>query len=186
MKRRQFLTSAAVLSTGSIGAAAYSTATVSRDVTIALDTDENAVIGLTPSADLQAVSLTNGRLTIDTQTGSSSGLNTNASFSFGDSSSPSSTFAFKLTNNDSVSRQFTFELTGFGGVFGGNGQLTFDFYDSTGSSVASVTASGGTATTTLSANSDLFAIIDVDTTDLDPSTNPSGTLDISASPAPSP
>lgn len=180
MKRRQFLTSAAVLSTGSIGAAAYSTASVSRDVTIALDTDDTAVIGLTPSSDLSAVSLDQGRLTVDTETGSSTGLNTNASFTYGDSSSPSSTFAFKLTNNDSVNRQFTFELTGFSGVFGGNGSLTFSFYDNSGSETASVDASGSTSSTTLSSSSSLYAIIEVDTTDLDPSTDPSGTLKISA------
>lgn len=180
MQRRQFLTSAALLSTGSIGAAAYSTATVSRNVTVALDTDDTAVIGLVPSNQFDAVSLNKGRLTIDTQTGSSTGLNTNASFVYGDSTSPSTTFAFKLTNNDSVSRDFTFELTGFAGAFGGNSSLTFTFYDNTGTQAASITASGSTASTTLSSNASLYAIIDIDTSGLDHTTNPSGKLKLTA------
>jgi len=180
MERRQFLSIVAVLSTGSIGATAYSTANVSRDVTVSLDTDENAAIGLTPSSNLSAISLNQGELVIDTETGSSSGLNTNASFTYGDSSSPSSSFAFKLTNNDTTSREFTFEITGFSGVFDGNGSLTFTFYDDTGTEATTVDASGSTSSTTLSSASSLFAVIDVDTTDLDASTDPSGSLEISA------
>ena len=138
MERRNFIIGAASLATATtIGSVAVTSATVERDVNIAVASDDQALIGLIPG-DTSAAELVNGdQLEIDVSTDQSSGLNTNALFEYGDPSDPVSTNLFSLVNNDDDTQEFT---VSFAPTEGGNdGAVTFTLYDDGGDQVGDVT-----------------------------------------------
>lgn len=177
MQRRDFVLAASgLLASTSIGAAAYTNADVSRDVTIGIAQDNNAIIGLAPGS-TSAVELVDDQLVIDTSTSNSNGLNPNGTFDYGDASSPTSTFAFSITNNDATQRDFDLSLTGFS--ISGSASLTFSVYDDTGSLTGDLQP-GSSLTQTLSSAQSAYVIISIDTSGLTASDDLNGTFDISA------
>ncbi|MFC6954340.1 hypothetical protein [Halorubellus litoreus] len=110
MHRREFLLSATgIVGASTVGSIAYTSATVERDVTSSVAADASAIIGLVDGG-VGAVSKTNGKLQINTDA-SSSGLNVDSTFWYGDDSSPTSTYAFKISNNSDSSETITLALT---------------------------------------------------------------------------
>ncbi|MHC3439830.1 hypothetical protein ACYJ1Y_17505 [Natrialbaceae archaeon A-gly3] len=99
MQRRSVIaTVGAVLGT-SVGAAAYTSATVNRDASFTVATDAtDALIGLNEGT-TDGVDESGDSLEISIEN-----LNTDGSFTFGDGSNVDTSYAFTITNNDSESR----------------------------------------------------------------------------------
>lgn len=176
MNRRNFVigTGALVTSAG-VGSLALTSATVERSVNIGVASDNTAIVGLIPGS-TPAASLANGdQLEIDTSTGNSSGLNTEATFTYGDASAPTSTNLFSLTNNDDVEHDFE---VSFSRANAGGGTVTFEFFDGTGTSVGSVT-DGQSQTFTLGSAAQYYVVMTVDTTGTTDGATLGGTLTFS-------
>lgn len=165
MHRREYiLASGAVLGASSIGAVAFTSASLDRAITIDVAADNNAVIGLNPQ--VSGIQLTNDVLEINP----SNGLNPEATFTYGDGSNPDSTPAFTVTNNDTDPHDYTFSITG---------TLTIDLYDSTEASIGSV-SNGNPVTTNLASGDYINAVFSVDTSGLDSTNTINETLTIAS------
>jgi hypothetical protein len=177
MQRREFIVAGAgIVGATSIGSVAFTTANVSRDVSVDIVADDAGPIAFAAGA-TNAVTLTNGLLTIDTNTANANGLNGNGTFNYGDNSAPSTTFAFSMTNNGGGSRDFTFGLGNF--TLGGSSAITLSLYDGTDTLIGDVTTSTD-QTTTLTAGSTLYAVITFDTSGLTKTDNMNGDLTVDA------
>jgi len=107
MERREFLLSAGgIVGATAIGSVAYTEASVTRNVTVNVDADSSAIIGLSPGNDAKIAGFTDGKLTINTNRDSSNGLNKRGNFTYGTRDSPE----FKITNNDEEERSLTVSL----------------------------------------------------------------------------
>lgn len=102
MRRRSVIASIGAIVGTSIGAAAYTSASTSRQATFSVASDSGtALIGLIAGTSSQITD--NGdKLDVSIQN-----LNTDASFTFGDSAALGTDYAFSIKNNDSVSRSIT-------------------------------------------------------------------------------
>lgn len=124
MRRRTLITTAGAILGTSVGAAAYSQATVTRGTSFTVATDSSAQIGL--AAGSSAITTTAD----DALDISLADLNTDSSFVYGNPANPSpasgdtldvsSDFAFSITNNNADARDITISYTGSG--------VTFDIY----------------------------------------------------------
>ncbi|MFB6137602.1 MAG: hypothetical protein ABEJ42_04595 [Halobacteriaceae archaeon] len=174
----------AVLAIGAvIGASAYTTGSVSRSTSVNVVSDDVGLIGLSDGTSGDLVTLdSSGQLSIDFTAGGASGVITDATFTLGDTADPLNKMAFNLTNNGPTARDLTIEYTGTTGAAGdGTVNIEFTFYDSTGTSVATVTDETTSATITGAASGATYtAVISIDTTGLTTSADLSGTLKVSA------
>jgi hypothetical protein len=161
----------AILGT-SVGAAAYTNATVTRDATFTVSTDaSSALIGL------NAGSTTGVTESGDTLSVSVQDLNTNGTFTYGDGTNIGSSYAFSITNNDGGQRSFTLGYSTAGVTF----ELFQQGTDWTDATSLGVVDSATDVTWTAAAAEEIRAVMTVDTsgvasgaTDLD------GTLNVSA------
>lgn len=161
MNRRNFVIGTGAIATSvGVGSLALTSATVERSVNIGVATDNAAVVGLIPGS-TSAASLANGdQLEIDTSTSNANGLNTEATFEYGDPANPTSTNLFSIVNNSGSEQEFTVE---FARSSSGDGSVTFELYDNSGSSVGNVTTSQS-QTFTLSSAAQYYVVMTVDTT----------------------
>lgn len=170
------MASAAIVGGTSIGAVAFTEASVERDVNVDIVTDENGPVTLTPGS-TSAVTLENGLLTVDTNTANANGLNGDGSFTYGDDAAPSTTHAFSMTNNGGGTRTFTLGFSNFS--LGGTSSITLSVYDDTETSIGDVSTTTD-QTTTLDAGDTVYAVLSFDTTGLTDGANMNGTLTIDA------
>ncbi|WP_336362518.1 hypothetical protein [Halalkalicoccus salilacus] len=182
MKRRTLIASIGAVAGTTLGAAAYSSATVTRDATIGVETDQLGLIQLTPSADFTQITEdgTSGALTINF-----SKLNVGSEFVFGDATAPETTHAFSFVQNDSA-RDFTFEYGLTNGDPSGDTNVQFEIFgdDGTGSIISQGTViEGGStngATVSTTVGTTYYVVLTINTTGVDQSTSLDGTLTISA------
>lgn len=116
MKRRTLIASIGAVAGTTLGAAAYSSATVSRTAMIDVSHDQNAFITLTAgeSSFITNGSGTDGALTIDIGGEGDVGLNQDATFTFGDDTDGTTIQtdkAFTIASNDPQSRDLTLNYT---------------------------------------------------------------------------
>lgn len=124
--------------TGVVGAASFTQADVTRDVSGELSADGSAVVGFGAGEGSEVV---NNELTLNFDN-ADGGLNENSTFTYGDSASVNTTHAFSVTNNDGEAHDFTFDLSD-DGVAGDNIEMTVY---SGGSAVGTLTETSGTVT----------------------------------------
>lgn len=148
-----------VIGITSVSSVAFTSASVSRDVNVAVSADDSAIVGLNPGS-LDAASLdSDGALQIDTANGSND-LNVDSTFTYGDGSNPSTTHLFSLTNNDSAEHDFTFNYNSQGAS-----AVTFEVYDDTGTQSGSF-SDANSLTSTVSSAGTLYFVMVVDTNGL--------------------
>lgn len=166
MRRRTVIASVGALLGTSVGAAAYTSATVSRDATFTVAADTNALVGLAAGSAPGVTETTSGELAI-----SIADLNTESTFTFGNSTDLTTDFAFSITNNDTIAHDIA--------VAYGTTGVTFQIYkpgtnstdgsdDWTAATIeATVDASDGTTDQDLSAmasGAEYRVVMTVDTT----------------------
>lgn len=101
MQRRTVIASIGAILGTSVGAAAYTSANVTRDATFTVAADGAALIGLSAGT---TSGVTDSGDTLQIAPGD---LNTDSTFTFGDGTDIANTYAFSITNNDSVERNLT-------------------------------------------------------------------------------
>jgi hypothetical protein len=179
MHRREFLLSATgIVGATTVGSLAYTTASVERSVTSNIAADANAVIGLTAGGVSAVTQNTDGQLVVDTGTTDSDGLNSDATFEYGDTNAPSSTFAFSVTNNDGSQHTLTVGLTGMSSIPSGS-SFTLKFYDSGDQHLGDATPNSDFSYSNWSSTETIYAVIQIDTTDATSSDDFSGTMTFS-------
>lgn len=181
MKSKYSLIIAAVFGVSLVvgGVAAFTTADLQREATVQLDDDSQAIIGLTPVAS-GITTNDNGQLSIQLgQEGSGNGLNTDATFSYGDNDDPANKSAFTMTNNDEVSHSFTVNY-GLDATDpqGTTENVVYTFYDENGNKLGQA-SEDALASFSLNSGQTAYVVVEVNTP-ADKSGDLSGTLDISA------
>lgn len=175
MKRREFLIGgASIVGATSVGAVAFTEASVTRDVTVDIVADDVGPI-LLAAGSTDTVTLNSGLLTVDTDTARADGLNGEGSFTYGDTSAASTTHAFSMTNNGGGSRDFTFGLANFA-----NSGAKVSIYDSTDTKQGDVTQASDVSVTGVASGSTLYAVLIFDTAGLDKTNDLNGDFTISA------
>lgn len=117
MHRRSVIASIGAIVGTSVGAAAYTSASVDRSASFTVAADStSALIGLTAGTTNQITSDNTDTLTI-----SVADLNTDGTFTFGDGNSLDTSHAFSIINNDSTDRSIT--------VGYGTAGTQFDIYE---------------------------------------------------------
>lgn len=173
MNRREvILGGAAIAGATAIGAIAFTTGSVDREITIDIASDDEAIIGLSPGM-TDAVEIVDGVLTIDTDTAESEGLNPDGEFVYGDPDAPTDLFAFSVTNNDDNEREFTFGLDDF--ELGGEAELRLPLYDADGGLIGDLTP-GSDQSVTLESTEMMYVHLVINSAGLDEEDEMSGTL----------
>lgn len=174
-----------VMSVSVVGAASYTSASVTRDATIGVEADDKAIIGLT-EGDVPGISQnTAGQLQIDLDE-DADGLNTEATFEYGDTSfdEPTDDHAFSINNNAGSSYAFTLS---YGDIAsdGPGDNVFFYVYDSSGNLQGSdpVTETNS-RTFTADPTETYYVVIVIDTSGVTSSADLTGRLTITASPSP--
>lgn len=157
MNRRKFiLGTATVVGVSGAGAVAFTSASVAREVNIEVDTDDDAIVGLS-AGNTGAASQEDGVLVIDTSV-EQNGLNLDSNFTFGQEETVETDHLFALTNNSSDEQDF--EL-GFD-TQSADGVATFGVYDGDNSEVGSFNGED-TVSVTLNEAETVYMIMTVDT-----------------------
>jgi hypothetical protein len=173
-----------LVGTVSIGASAFTAATVERSATVDVVADNDGLLALTDgnSGDLVSQDGSTEQLGIDLESGTASGANPNATFELGNPADPTVSNAFTIENQDAEQHQINVEYTG--ATTNGEDNLKFDIYDNTGASVGTVTEEGTTASFTAPAAETFYTVVTVDTgggsaaTDLTSADDLSGTISL--------
>ena len=173
-----------LVGTVSIGASAFTAATVERSASVDIVADNEGLLALTDgnSGDLVFQDGSTEQLGIDLTKGSAQGANPNATFELGDPAAPTSSNAFTVENRDAEPHQINVEYTG--ADTNGEDNLKFDIYDNTGASVGTVTEEGTTASFTAPAAETFYTVVTIDTgggsagTDLTSASDLSGTISL--------
>lgn len=162
----------AILGT-SVGAAAYTSANVTRNTTFSISADGTALVGLTAGTPSDITN--NGDLLEIAPTN----LNTDSTFTYGDAVSLDTAHAFSITNNDGGERTLTISYDTAG--------VTFEIFSSGTDWTDANTTSQGTVDSTTdvtyaaAAGEELRAVMTVDTTGVaSGATDLDGTLTFSA------
>jgi hypothetical protein len=148
-----------------IGVSGFTTATVERQADIDVTDDTDGLIGLDAGDQAQIIS-TNGKLTIDMSQTRATGVNQDATFTFGNSSDPSKT-AFNITNQDGEEQTFGLDFQQSDDPVPGRENVNFSVYKSSGDRAFSETDGDGTSSSTgvtLDAGESAYVVITVDTT----------------------
>ncbi|MFB6303371.1 MAG: hypothetical protein ABEH78_10995 [Haloferacaceae archaeon] len=166
--------------TATIGATAFTTASLSRDANVNVVSDDKGLLALTDgtSGGLVAQNAT-GALNVDFTAGGAGGVNTNATYELGNPSDPTNQTAFNITNQDAESHDITVKYTGAGGTSDTDANIEFRIYDSTGTKVATVSEESTSATISgVASGTTHYVVIVVDTHGLDSTADLSGTLEV--------
>lgn len=175
-----------LLATASVASTAYTTATLERDTSIDVVSDDQGIIALTDgnSGGIVRIDGTTGELRIDFAVGSAQGVNVDSVYELGDPAAPTQR-AFNVTNQDTVTHNVTLNYTVADGTSGvGDGQSSVEFlvFDSSGTQVAAEDEEAGTATFTANSGESFAVVVVVDTTmaGVDQTSDLSGTLGVTA------
>ncbi|MFC7166102.1 hypothetical protein [Halospeciosus flavus] len=170
-----------VVASATIGASAYTSATLSRTASVDVVNDDAGLIGLADGSSGDLVYNNSGQLAIDFARGSATGANANATFEIGNTADPVNGSAFTITNQDITSHSFTVSYTGAGGTAVTATNIEFQIYDGTGASVGTVSEENTSTTLSgIGSGTTLYVVIVVDTTGLSSADDLSGSLEISA------
>jgi hypothetical protein len=154
-----------LIATAAVGASAFTSATVERQTTASVTTDENSLLGLSDgnSGNLVYQDATTGQLVINMTNGTAGGINTDAPFTLGDTANPASTYAFSVTNNDAEAHQIhvAYALTNDDSDSSEN--LKFQIYDSSETLVGTVTEEGGTVAIDADPAETFTVVLSIDT-----------------------
>lgn len=177
-----------ILATGLIGATSFTQATLTRDTNIDVVSDTNGYIALEDklSGDVVREDST-GELTIDFTTGSAQGVNVDSIYELGTpgwSDNSTDEQAFNITNHDSVTRTINLNYT-IGTAPGdgaGHNATEFQVYDSSGTSLATISEDDTGASFSLTSGETVAVVVIVDSTDgaITQSDDLSGTLNVTA------
>ncbi|WP_323676169.1 hypothetical protein [Halorubellus sp. PRR65] len=177
----QLLTVLVVVASLIVGASAFTTGSVERSSSVDVVADNSGLIGLEDgtSGDLVYTNSTNA-LEIDFSQGGGSGVNTAAHFELGNPTDATNQSAFNITNNDASEHDITVEYTGVTESSDTDANIQFQIYDSSGSSVGTLSEESTSATiTNAAAGSTYHVVVVVDTYGLDTNADLSGTLNVS-------
>ena len=171
-----------LVGTVSIGASAFTAATVERSANVDVVADSEGLLALTDgdSGNLVSQDGSTEQLGIDLESGTAAGANPNATFELGNPAAPTTSNAFTIENQDAEQHQINVEYTG--ADTNSEDNLVFEIYDSTGTSVGTVTEEGTTASFTAPATDTFYTVVTVDTgggsaaTDLTSASDLSGTV----------
>ncbi|RJX43501.1 hypothetical protein DM826_06105 [Halonotius aquaticus] len=171
-----------LVGTVSIGASAFTAATVERSASVDVVADNEGLLALTDgnSGNLVFQDGSTEQLGIDFASGDAVGANPNATFELGNPADPTVSNAFTIKNQDAEQHQINVAYTG--ATQNGEENLKFEIYDSTGTSVGTVTEEGTTASFTAPATDTFYTVVTVDTgggsaaTDLTSADDLSGTI----------
>lgn len=173
MQRRKLLAGIGLIGATSTGAVAFTSASVSRDVEIAVEADDSAIVGLNPGT-TNAAELVDGVLQIDTSNGDND-LNVDAVFTYGNENDPTGGFLFSVTNNDASERGFDFS---YDSNEGSPSVAVFEVYDGDESSVGTF-EDGTDVSLDLESGETAYVHMVVDTNGVAPTEDGlGGTLDI--------
>lgn len=168
-----------ILGTAFLGAQAFNQLTADRQASIDVVSDNQGILILSPGQS-PVVTLQQDELRIDTAVGNSAGVNVNSTLVVGDSSQPTSTPAFSVTNNGGEVKNISFAYSmNDAGV--NNDDLTFEVYDSTGTSIGTFDGGANVTASSVSSGETLYVVFTADTTGLSTTNTLSGTLSVSAS-----
>jgi len=144
-----------IVATSFVGAAAFTTATVERDVTVDIAADNNGIIELQDGT-ADAAAMSGNELVIEPDS-AQNGLNVNATFTYGNTSNASGSNGFTITNRDDQTHEFFLN-------YSGSGSGTLEFYVENSSS-DSVNFSDGDSpkSITLTPDETAYVVIIVDT-----------------------
>lgn len=157
MRRRTLITTVGAILGTSVGAAAYTSASTSRNATFSVAADSGtALIGLAAGASPQ---ITNNGDKLDV---SLQNLNTDSTFTFGDTASLDTAYAFSITNNDTVSHDITVGYNTAGVTFNIYEQGATDWTDAV--SVGVVDSATDVTLTAAAAGKEFRVVMTVDTT----------------------
>ncbi|ERH01105.1 MAG: hypothetical protein J07HN6_02737 [Halonotius sp. J07HN6] len=173
-----------LVGTVSIGASAFTAATVERSANVDVVADNEGLLALTDgnSGNLVSQDGSTEQLGIDLESGTAAGANPNATFELGNPTGPTTSNAFTIKNQDNEQHQINVEYTG--ATTNGEDNLKFEIYDSTGASVGTVTEEGTAASFKAPADKTFYTVVTVDTgggsaaTDLTSSSDLSGTISL--------
>ena len=176
------MSSLLLVGTVSIGASAFTAATVERSASVDVVADNEGLLALTDgnSGDLVFQDGSTEQLGIDFASGDAAGANPNATFELGNPADPTVSNAFTIENQDAEQHQINVAYTG--ATQNSEENLNFEIYDSTGTSVGTVTEEGTTASFTAPAAETFYTVVTVDTgggsaaTDLTSADDLSGTV----------
>lgn len=173
-----------------IGASAFTTATLERDTTIDVVSDQNGIIGLVDgdSGNLVYEDGSTGELKIDfTNACAGCGANVDSRYEIGTtgwSSASSDEEAFNITNQDSVSHSITLNYTVSSGAGDANSynETEFQVYDSTGSRVLTISEEDSGRSFTAGSGESYAVVVIIDTrhANIDQNDDLSGTLNVTA------
>lgn len=175
------ITMALVVVAAALGASAYTSGTVERSSNVNVVNDDQGLLALSDgtSGDL-VFQNDSGALEIDFTKGGAGGVNVESHYELGNPSDPTNQTAFNISNLDAESHDITVEYTGAGAT-GGDENIQFQIYNSTGSQVALVSEETTSDTLTAVGSGEThYVVIVVDTHGVDNSTDLSGTLKVSA------
>ena len=193
MKRRTLIASIGAVAGTTLGAAAYTSATIDRSATIDVVTDDDGLIGITDSGTSSLITQNGSGLATDMSTANASGVNVDSTLTFGDETSAGTVYAFSVANNYSTARAVTLAYTLDGADPSGD-NVQFKVYNADGTaleadttttpetllSVATETANYTISETAASPGTLFHVVLVIDTTGVDNTANLSGTLSITA------
>ncbi len=146
-----------------VGTSAFTTADIDRQADVNVVADQQGLLGLTDGSSGNLVyQNSNDQLAIDFTNGSAQGANTDALFRLGNPNDVTNSQAFIVTNNDDEDHQIDAAYTGSDSVTAED-NLRFEVYDSSGTSVGTISASGTNATWSATQNTEYYVVITVDT-----------------------
>lgn len=182
-----------VLSTVAFGASAFTSATVERQASIDVVSDASGPLALQGGATGITTQSDNGELMIDvSQLSGASGINPDASYTFGDASVEdsgtftASDYVFNVTNTDDVNHSISMTYTPNDGSVSAN-NVVFKVYKfdggSTSGTLATVKADGTSASFNAESGTTYHVVVVFDTgidgADITDSGSLSGTLNVS-------
>lgn len=152
-----------LVATVSLGASAFTAATVDRQANIDVVADSNGLLALIDgnSGNLVYQDASTEQLGIDFTNGTATGANVNAEFELGNPAGPTTSNAFKVENRDDEQHQINVEYTG--ATTNGEENLNVSIYDSAGTLLDSANEEGTTASFTAPAGNTFYVVMTVDT-----------------------
>ncbi|MFB6120129.1 MAG: hypothetical protein ABEJ68_03320 [Halobacteriaceae archaeon] len=170
-----------LVSTVVFGASAFTSASVQRDASVNVVTDDAGLIAIQDNTSGTLVSQTDTGLSINLANESASGVNADATFTFGDSSTPLEQHTFNVTNNAGQPLALTFDYTLSGSASDGDSDpnLTFDLYDASGNHLTTFSEESSSKTVSDVADGEtVYVVVTVNTKGLTTSADLSGTLSV--------
>lgn len=179
MHRREYiLSSVGIVGATTVGSIAYTTAEVERTVTSNIAADSAGIIGLTAGTVSAVTENGDGQLVIDTAVGDATGLNGDATFTYGDSTDLANQNAFSITNNDGASHDLTVSLNSMTLPTGSSFKI--ELFDANTNSLGVVEPGNDVTYNGWASGETIFAIITIDTTDATKGDDFSGNVKFSA------